>query len=285
MGERTWEDFVEERVSKTATGRVRLGNRWCVTHLPAENDRMSLRHHEIAEADHRILNPFTAEKLDLLGAVCRLRSGQRVLDLACGKGETLCRWAGQHGITGVGVDISEVFLAAARDRAAELGVTDRVRFVHSDAAMYQAEPGGHDIVSCLGATWIGGGLAGTLDLMRPALREGGLLLVGEPYWTGEPPEAAYEALGLRRGDFTTLVGTLDRFTAAGAELLEMVLADGDSWDRYVASQWWTISYWLDAHPDDPDAAAMRGFLDRTRRSYLEFNRDYLGWGVFVLRLR
>lgn len=46
---------------------------------------MSLRHHEIAEAGHRILNPFTDEKLMLLGQVCRVGEGTRVLDLACGR--------------------------------------------------------------------------------------------------------------------------------------------------------------------------------------------------------
>lgn len=244
---------------------------------------MPLRHYEIAEADHRILNPFTDEKLTLLGEACRLRTGQRLLDLACGKGEMLCQWAVQHGITGVGVDLSEVFLTAARTRAQELGVTDRVRFELSDAAAYEAEPVGFDLVSCLGATWIGGGLAGTLALMRPSVRPDGLLVVGEPYWIGDPTAAAYQSLGLGRDDFTSLVGTLDRFTAAGVELVEMVLADGDSWDRYVASQWWTISHWLDANPDDADHAAMREFLDRERRNHLAYQRDYLGWGVFVLR--
>lgn len=246
---------------------------------------MSLRHHEIAEADHRILNPFTDDKLALLGTVCRLRPGQRLLDLACGKGEMLCRWAADHGVTGVGVDLSEVFLSAAHERARELGVADRVTFVSGDAAAYRAEPAGFDVVSCLGATWIGDGLAGTLELMRPALRDDGLLLVGEPYWIGAPPPEAYQAVGLRREDFTTLAGTLDRFTAAGAELVEMVLADGDSWDRYVASQWWTIDRWLRANPTDPDTPAMREFLDRARDSHLRYQRDFLGWGVFVLRLR
>ena len=36
---------------------------------------MSLRFHEIAEGDHRILNPFTHDKLMLLGEVCRLQPG------------------------------------------------------------------------------------------------------------------------------------------------------------------------------------------------------------------
>src|SRR5258708_1406224 len=74
---------------------------------------MSLRQHEIAEANHRILNPFTDEKLMTLGTVCRLQPGQRVLDLACGKGELLCRWAHQFGIEGLGIDISTIFLTAA----------------------------------------------------------------------------------------------------------------------------------------------------------------------------
>lgn len=247
---------------------------------------MSLRHHEISESRHRILNPITEDKLMLLGAICNPQAGQRHLDLACGKGEMLTRWAQAYGTGGVGVDISEVFLTAAHERAAELGVCERVSFVRADAGTYQADAGGYDLVSCLGATWIGGGLAGTIELLRPALRPGGLMLIGEPYWTEPAPEAALEANGMEPDDYTSLVGTLDRFEAAGMELLEMVLADGDSWDRYAAEQWFAVADWLRDHPaDHPDAADMRDFLDHARRTHLEWNRRYLGWGVFVLRPR
>ncbi|WP_243708431.1 class I SAM-dependent methyltransferase [Actinomadura sp. GC306] len=241
-----------------------------------------LRLHEIAEADHRILNPFTEEKLLLLGEVSRVGPGTRILDLACGKGEMLCRWAAAFGATGHGVDLSEVFLAAAHERATELDVAGKVTFEHGDAGRYRA-PGPFDMVACLGATWIGGGLAGTIELMRSAAAPDGLLLIGEPYWIDEPPEAAHAALGFAPDAFASLDGTLDRFEAAGLELVEMVLADPDSWDRYVASQWWTIHEWLKADPAHPDAPAMREFADTSRRSYLAYNRRYLGWGVFVLR--
>lgn len=244
---------------------------------------MSLRQHEIAEAEHRILNPFSDEKLMLLGEVCRLRDGQRIVDLACGKGEMLCRWAARFGIDGLGVDISEVFLAAAANRAAELGVADRVRFERGDAARADLAPGSYDVASCIGATWIGNGIAGTIELLRPALRPGGLLLIGEPYWIDVPPPEAYRALGFGPDEFASLVGTLDRFEAAGAELVEMVLADGHSWDRYIAAQWWTVQRWLAANGDDPFAPQMREFLANSRRSYLAYERRYLGWGVFVLR--
>jgi SAM-dependent methyltransferase len=241
-----------------------------------------VRQHEISEADNRILNPFDEAKLMLLGEVCRLQAGQHLLDLACGKGEMLCRWAARFGIEGLGVDISDVFVAAARKRAEELGVADRVRFASGDAGRFKAAAGSFDIVSCVGATWIGGGLSGTIDLMRPALRPGGLLLVGEPYWTEPPPKEALMAIGCEPDTFTSLVGLLDRFEAARTRLVEMVLADCDTWDRYVASQWWTVSRWLDSHREDPEASAMREFLEKSRRSHLEYGRRYLGWGVFVL---
>jgi SAM-dependent methyltransferase len=246
-----------------------------------------LRQHEISEARHRILNPFSEAKLDLLGELCQLQPGQRQLDLACGKGELLGRWSRRYGTHGVGVDISDVFLTAAHARAEELRVADRVTFVHADAGTYAAERSAFDVVSCIGATWIGGGLAGTLDLMKAALTEedNGLLLVGEPYWTEPPPDEAYRALEIRRDEFTSLPGTLDRFEAAGCELIEMVLADGDSWDRYVAAQWRTVSDWLRANPTDPEAPGMRVYLADCRRSHLAYGRRYLGWGVFVLRLK
>jgi hypothetical protein len=199
----------------------------------------------------------------------------------------LCRWAAHFGTEGLGVDLSHVFLTAARARAAELGVTGRVRFEHGDASHRVGEAVGaaapYDIVSCIGATWIGGGVGGTIDLMRPAMAPGGLMLVGEPYWTEPPPAEAYAAMGVAPGESTSLVGTMDRFEAAGMRLVEMVLADGDSWDRYVASQWWTVTRWLDVNGDHADAPEMRRFLEDTRRSHLAYGRRYFGWGVFVLR--
>ena len=246
---------------------------------------MSLELHEISETNHRILNPFTEEKLMLLGEICRLKPGMRQLDLACGKAEMLCQWSRRWGIGAVGVDISKVFLAAAHARALELGVSDRITLIEGDAGKYIAEARGFDVVSCIGATWIGNGLVGTLKLMLPALKPGGLLLVGEPYWIDPPPDEAYEGIGVGKDDYTSLIGTLERIRSAGLELVEMVLASHDSWDRYVAAQWWTQEEWLRAHPADPRAAGLREMFERSQREYLLYQRRYFGWGVFVLRVK
>jgi len=246
---------------------------------------MSLRFHEIAETKHTILNPFSDHKLMLVGQACDLREKMRVLDLACGKGETLIRWAQAFNITGVGVDISPVFLEAARARAYELDVVSQVNWIEGDAADYPQDYHEFDVVCCLGATWIGGALTGTLDLMRTALKpQGGVLVVGEPYWHDDPPAWVLEAQGYEPGLFTTLEGTLDRFETANFALVEMVLSSLDDWDRYEASQWKAVHDYLAHNPDDPQAAELREWFARRRRAYLTSGRRYLGWGVFVLRV-
>ncbi len=246
---------------------------------------MSLRFHEIAEANHRILNPFSTEKLDLLGTMLNFDKSARVLDLACGKGEMLARWAQAYGIRGVGVDISEVFIQAAQTRAYMMDVGDKLNFVVSDAAEYPEPHHEFDVVACIGATWIGGGLAGTLDLMRKALKPGGgLLIVGEVYWHQTPSSEVAALLDIEPDTFATLGGTLDRFKAQEMELVEMILADHNDFDRYESSQWMSVHQYLKDNRTDPEAHALRQWIDKNRTTYLHHGRQVMGWGVFVLHV-
>ena len=237
----------------------------------------ALRHHAIRESSHRILDPFTDEQLATLGRALHLRAGSSVLDLACGKGELLCTWARDHGVVGTGVDLNPPFVEAARERAASLGVD--VEFVLADASGFVA-PAPVDVASCVGATWIGGGAVGTLALLERSLAPGGLALVGEPFWRAEPPEEAKEI-----GDFLTLPGLVSQVQEAGWDLVEMVLADEASWDRYVAAQWLNLRRFLDEHPDDPLAPAFRDELSTAPLRYVTYQRPYLGWGVLALAKR
>lgn len=240
----------------------------------------AFRYHEISEVGHRILNPFTEAKIMQVGEIVGVGPDTTILDLACGKGELLCRYAERFGCSGVGVDIYPPYVEGARARAEEVGVAGRVRFVEGDAAHPEVEAT-FSLVSCIGATWIGDGLEGTLALMDKFLAPSGTVLVGEPYWNELPPEHASQD---RDGEeFADLGGTLDRIEDAGFELVEMVLASLDDWDRYRASQWMAVADWLAANPDDPEADAMREHRDSDRRRYMAEERRSLGWGVFVLR--
>jgi SAM-dependent methyltransferase len=240
----------------------------------------------IRESSHRIHNPLTSRKLAALGEALNPPPGARVLDLACGSGELLCTWARDHRITGTGVDISTVFLAAARARAIELGVAEQVTFTHGDASDHVADAP-VDIGACVGATWIGSGVAGTVDLLRRSLRPGGVMLIGEPYWRREPlDQATVEGChATSEDDFHLLPELLEQFGELGCDVVEMVLADQDSWDRYVAAQWLNTRRWLDAHPDDELAGQMRAELTAAPVRHARYQREYLGWGVFALMNR
>ena len=240
----------------------------------------------ISESAHRIHNPLTSEKLATLGAALRLEAETRVLDLGSGSGEMLCTWARDHGISGIGVDMSQLFPEQARLRAEGLGVADRVEFIHDDAAGFVTDEK-MGVAACVGATWIGGAIASTGELLARSLRAGGIILNAQPYCLQLPPteDVAKGCLAGSTSDFLILPDLIAAFGHLGYDVVEMVLADQDSWDRYEAAKWLTMRRWLDANPHDDFAKYVRAQLTSEPERYAAYTRQYLGWGVFALMAR
>lgn len=240
----------------------------------------------ISESAHRIHNPFTAQKYATLGQVLRMEPGTRILDLGSGSGEMLCTWARDHGIFGIGIDMSQLFSKQATLRAAELGVSQQVSFVHADATGYIAEEK-CDIAACVGATWIAGGVAGTVRQLEQSLMPGGIILIGEPYWRQIPAteEIAQSCGATAVADFLSLAELIASFDPLGYDVVEMVLADQEGWDRYEAAKWLTMRRWLEANQDDEFATEVREQLRSSPGRHVTFTREYIGWGVFALMKR
>jgi hypothetical protein len=114
-----------------------------------------------------------------------------------------------------------------------------------------------------------------------------MILIGEPYWRQLPPteEVARACLANSISDFLLLPELLASFIHLGCDVVEMVLADQDSWDRYEAAKWLTMRRWLEANPADELAKDVRARLTAEPARYAKYTREYLGWGVFALMKR
>ena len=156
---------------------------------------------DITHREHVICNPTSDEKLTRLVELLRLPTGAQVVDIACGKGEFLIRLAEAYGARGVGIDISPFFIAEARKRLDARASGAGVTFTEMNGSDFRPdEPYSLDLASCIGASWIFGGHAGTLDALAGMVKPGGWVVVGEPFWLKEPPEEYLEASGISKED-------------------------------------------------------------------------------------
>jgi SAM-dependent methyltransferase len=236
------------------------------------------RYFVVAESLHEIQNPTSPEKLLLLGRRLGLAPESSVLDVASGRGGPALLLAKESGCTWHGIEISPEFHAVAVERVAQAGLADRVTFELGDAASATHEPESYDAALCLGASFVYGGLADTVDALAPAVRPGGHVVVGEPYWRRLPLPADYAD---RDEPWTTLEGTVVAFETSGLPVVSVIASSEDDWDRYETLHWQAVERWLVESPADPDAADIRARHEAYKRNYLRHQRDLLGWAIFV----
>jgi SAM-dependent methyltransferase len=133
-----------------------------------------------------------------MAAVAEIGPGQRVLDVGCGMGDPTLQVAvlvGPHGRV-VGLDLSEAMLAAARERAAALGLA-HVEFRAGDVRSAPLEPEGFDAVLGRWSLIFLADVVAVLARLRAALVPGGRIAVAgwappdsNPWFTIAMEEAA-----------------------------------------------------------------------------------------------
>jgi SAM-dependent methyltransferase len=236
------------------------------------------RYFVVAESAHEIQNPTSREKLFVLGRRLGLGPDARVLDVASGRGGPALLLAQEFGCLVHGIEIAPEFHAVAVERVAEAGLEERVSFELGDGASASLEPEAYDAALCLGASFVFGDLAETVDRLAPAVKPGGHLAVGEPFWRRLPLPDDY---GDRDEPWTTLEGTVTIFETSGLPVVSVIASSEDDWDRYETLHWQAVERWLAANPDDPDTAEIRSRHEQYKRNYLRHQREHLGWAIFV----
>ena len=241
---------------------------------------------DITHREHVVCNPSSEEKLTLLVELLRLPTNAQVVDIACGKGEFLIRLAEAYGVRGIGIDISPFHIADAKRKLEARASGAGIIFTEMNGSDFKPdEPHSLDLASCIGASWVFGGHAKTLEALSSMVRPGGWVIVGEPYWRQEPSGDYLEALECAREDFGSHFSNAEAGERRGMELVHTIVSSKDDWDRYEGLQWYATDEYARTHPDDPDLAELAERVSKAKVAYLRWGRDTLGWAMYMFRLR
>ncbi|NYT05111.1 MAG: methyltransferase domain-containing protein [Methanomicrobiales archaeon] len=233
---------------------------------------------EIAQGSLAIMNPTTIGDVCAAAGPAALSAGDHVLDMGAGNGTVLAALGRQYGICGTGIERRRSSCRLAEAAFLDQGLSERLRIICADAAaMAPGTPA--DMVVCLGASSIWGGIPHTLAACAPLLRTGGHLLLGDRYWRHErvQPEFAREW-----PDVLTEYELLSVFGETGYELCGITRSSERDWDRYESSIWQSCRAWIAAHPGDPRTQEVEHYLRDIQAEYLGYGREHVGWAMYLL---
>ncbi|MET8827775.1 cyclopropane-fatty-acyl-phospholipid synthase family protein [Streptomyces sp. NPDC004610] len=167
------------------------------------------------------------DKLELICEKLALKPGQRLLDVGCGWGSMVLHAAREHGVSAVGVTLSQEQAAYARKRIADEGLTDQVEIRVQDYR--DVRDGPYDAISSIGmAEHVGAEryrdyAADLYGLLRP----GGRLLNHQIARRPRRDESAYEvndfidAYVFPDGELAPVGTTVTQLERAGFEVRDV----------------------------------------------------------------
>jgi SAM-dependent methyltransferase len=188
------------------------------------------------------LNHLVSEWIPALdGVEAKLQAGARVADVGCGHGaSTLLFGQSYPASTVIGFDGHEGSVEAARKRAADAGLADRVQFETATATTFE---GDYDLICFFDCLHDMGDPAGACAHVKKQLSPGGTLMLIEPFANDDladnlnPVGAAYYSFSTLLCTPCSLsqeVGTALGAQAGEARLRDIVLGAGFSSLQRVA---------------------------------------------------
>jgi len=242
-------------------------------------------HHDLT-----FLSPLSEERAARLVAFLAQGGPSSVLDVGCGWGELLLRvLEAAPDARGLGVDLDDESLGAARAHAVLRGLGDRVEFEARDA---RRTPGPIDAVTCIGASQIWGAdvaeaqpldYAAALTALRALLPHGGRLVYGEGIWSRPPTPEATAPLAGRDDEYVAMGPLVEIAEGHGFAVMAAHEASLEEWDAFESGFTAGHARWLAEHePDDPEAEEVRALAARQHASYFGGYRGVLGLAYLEL---
>ena len=245
---------------------------------------MRMSYHRIA---YEVLDVCNAvEMATLEAAVVRAGppTGARALDIGSGNAAVAIRLAERLGLVVDTVELDPAMADLARQRIAASPARNLVTLHPARAGEVLAASAPYDLIVALGVTEpVGGGVRdpqGMLAGLAAYLVPGGRLLWGDLVWTAEPSEPLRQIIELTN-TYADHEGWQAAARAAGLTVLSAERSSPALWNRYRETMDTAVRDWLTAHPDHPDAAAIRARADQVRMM-LDFGDGALGFGLYLL---
>lgn len=229
------------------------------------------KYYGILHRFHAFMNPLSEHKFERIISVLDLSPG-KVVDIACGKAELLCRLAEAYDVTGIGIDISPWEVEDALKKVASRKLSERIEIREGDGNTLQIDANSLSAAFCIGATWIFGGLSGTLAHLCEWVKPGGVVVVGDAFRRAESSQEP----GLNTHAENTAMG--------GDQGLTYLYSMGNTqsdWDHYTQLTNFSAQKYADENPDDPDVPELLATMAEDQRKYFEYERDAHGWGVYI----
>lgn len=236
--------------------------------------------YDLSERYIELVNPTSPEKIITVGRYLELNAQSRIIDFGCGYAEPLVLWALNFGASAIGIDIRKKACQRAERKIADRGLSGRIRITCGNGAEYRYEKQAFDVASCLGASFIWGDFKKTVRGMRDAIRPGGRLVIGEPYWTVDTVPSRYRKLEPNVHTEFQLLQTARKECFTFEHLIR---SNVDDWDRYEGSNWYGLVRWLEETPDHPEREQVVDWLRKAQDAYLKWGRQYIGWAIYVLK--
>ena len=234
---------------------------------------------EISTLHLELTTPAAPEKLWTIGQYLDLDNEKQVIDFGCGYGRQLELWGKDFGVSGIGIEIHDHMCKMAVERIKRAGLSERISIHCENALNFPFERNHFNVASCLRASFIWGGYRKAIKTMKEAIKPGGKLVVGEPYYvTDEIPQELLKF----EGDLHTEYQLVQISRDEGFDVEFVVRASRDDWDRFASSNWYGLLKWIKENPDHPKRQYVKAHLRKKQEMYFRFQRNLEGWAVYVL---
>jgi len=247
--------------------------------------RSPMSFQRIAYEVREVCNGVELAALEAAIARTGLGEGATAIDIGTGNATVAIRLAQKFGLAVAAIELDPVMAELARSRIEAAGAANRVSLTVAPAAEVLARTPPVDLIVALGTTNVSGEGRPTPEAgfvaLRRRLKPGGWLLWGDVVWRAEPP-APLRQITEVTNLYTDDAGWQAAAVAAGFEVVDGRLSPQDVYDAYSGDSIAAARAWVEANPEAPEAGSIRFNADRVQ-AIMEFGRDYIGFGLYLLR--